>query len=63
VGRRVAVAAASWGSPYVEGVDTVGAHPSPRAFDLAGEETERALVEIDLAYELVTRSAAVRYPR
>jgi hypothetical protein len=54
------VAAASWGPPYVEVVDRVGPYRFPGAFDPAGEELERALIEIDAAIELVARRGAVR---
>ena len=54
------MAAASWGHSYVEAVDAIGPHPFPAAFDPAGEELERALIEIDAAIELVARHVAVR---
>jgi len=54
------VAAASWGHPYVGAVDAVGPHPFPGAFEPAGEELERALLEIDAAIELVASGGAVR---
>ena len=54
------MAAASWGHSYVGDVDAVGPHRFPSAFDPAGEELERALLEIDAAIELVASGGAVR---